>query len=114
MEWQAVKSSQIAKLGYEPEAEYPLGIWFQPNKKQVAAGQQGSVYEYANVTPELFAAFLSAESVGKFFEANIKAHPLTYPYRKVEQGIEGAIADFMDQHGIDTIRAGSAVIKKKA
>ena len=39
MDWIAVESSQISHLGYEPEAEYPLGVKFHPSKKQQAAGQ---------------------------------------------------------------------------
>ena len=84
MEWTAVESHQIAKIGYAEGAEYPLGIEFKPNKKQQAAGQPGSVYEYQNVEPWLFAEFLAAESKGKFFEAHIKNRPDLYPYRKVE------------------------------
>jgi KTSC domain len=90
MDMTPVESSQIAKLGYEAGAEYPLAIEFTPNKKQQAAGRPGSVYEYAGVTPELFAAFLGAKddpdylSIGKFFDKVIKSHPELYPYRKVK------------------------------
>ena len=89
MEWKAVESSQIQAIGYAPDSDYPLGILFKPNKKQQAAGQPGAVYEYANVSPELFAAFLDSKndpscdfSVGKFFDQNIKSHPEMFPYRK--------------------------------
>jgi hypothetical protein len=51
MNYTAVTSSQIAAVGYDPET-LTLGIQFTPTKKQVAAGQQGSVYHYAGVTPE--------------------------------------------------------------
>jgi hypothetical protein len=90
MEWTIVDSSQIAKLGYEEGAEYPLGIEFTPNKKQKAAGLPGSVYEYQNVTPQLFAEFIGAKespdylSIGKFFDRIIKSNPEAYPFRKVE------------------------------
>ena len=88
MDWIAVESSQISHLGYEPEAEYPLGVKFHPSKKQVPAGQPGSVYEYANVPPELFDALLAAKtnpeylSHYKFFDKHIKSQPLLFPYRK--------------------------------
>lgn len=95
MNWIPVESSTIECIGFEPEAEYPLGVWFRPNKKQTAAGQKGPVYEYANISPEVFRAFLMADSdpdyecsVGKFFERVIKAYPETYPYRKLEQTVD--------------------------
>jgi hypothetical protein len=95
MEWIQVESSQIACLGYEPEAEYPLGVMFKPSKKQAAAGQRGSVYEYANVSPQLFAEFLGAKhdalydfSVGKFFEQRIKTRPDLFPFRKTETAVD--------------------------
>ena len=88
MEWIAVESSQISHLGYEPEAEYPLGVKFKPTRKQQAAGQPGSIYEYAGVTPQLFTQFRYAESIGRFFEAEIKNRPDLFPYRKTEQSVD--------------------------
>jgi hypothetical protein len=84
MQWQKVDSSQISEIGYESRAEYPLGIKFPPNKKQVAAGEPGSEYHYKNITPELHAEFLAAESIGLFFAKNIKSRPDLYPFLKVE------------------------------
>ena len=84
MQWQKVDSSQISEIGYESRAEYPLGIKFSPNKKQVAAGEPGSEYHYKNITPELHAEFLAAESIGLFFAKNIKSRPDLYPFLKVE------------------------------
>lgn len=107
MEWTAVESSQIGEVGYDAETE-TLGIRFKPQGKYPA-----SEYHYSNVGPLLHAELLSAESVGKFFGEHIKKHPELYPYRKVMPGIEGAIADFMNDHGIDTIKAGSTVIKRE-
>jgi len=90
MEWTKVDSSQIDKIGYEDGAEYPLGIWFTPNKKQKAADLPGSIYEYANVDAMLYRGFLGAKtnpdfdnSIGKFFDKVIKAFPDLYPFRKV-------------------------------
>jgi hypothetical protein len=84
MQWTAVESSQISEIGYEGGAEYPLGIKFPPNKKQKAAGEPGSEYRYKNVSPELFAEFLAADSIGSFFGTRIKSRPDLYPYVKVE------------------------------
>jgi hypothetical protein len=85
MQWTKVESSQIDCLAYDGSAEYPLSIRFK-NKK----GGEQSVYEYANVTPELFSTFVNAVndpdydfSCGKFFERVIKSKPDLYPYRKV-------------------------------
>jgi hypothetical protein len=91
MVWQAVESSQIAEIGYEEGAEYPLRILFPPNKKQKAAGEPGSEYHYANVTPELHAEFLAAKdnpdyrnSIGVFFGQRIKPYPHQFPFVQVE------------------------------
>jgi len=91
MVWQAAESSQIAEIGYESGADYPLGIKFPPNKKQKAAGESGSEYHYANVTPELHAEFLAAKdnpdyrnSIGVFFGQRIKPYPSQFPFVKVE------------------------------
>jgi hypothetical protein len=79
MQWQAVESSQIEAIGYESGAEYPLGIKFPAGKRT-----QASEYHYNNVTPELHAEFLAAESIGSFFGKNIKSRPDLFPFKKVE------------------------------
>lgn len=84
MIWIAVESSQIALVGYEEGAEYPLGIRFTPTKKQKEAGQGGSEYEYANVSPEMYAELAQAESVGSYFGKNIKPFPEQFPFKKIE------------------------------
>ncbi len=79
MKWQAVDSSQISEIGYESGVEYPLGIRFPAGKRSPA-----SEYHYKNVSPEMHAEFLRAESIGSFFGKNIKSRPDLYPYVKVE------------------------------
>ena len=86
MEYVKVESSQIEAIGfgdgfYGPET---LGIQFPPTKKQAAAGQTGSEYHYANVTPRMHQALMAAPSIGSYFGQNIKAHPEQYPFTKVE------------------------------
>lgn len=86
MEYVKVESSQIEAIGfgdgfYGPET---LGIQFPPTKKQAAAGQPGSTYHYANVSPRTHQALMAAPSIGSYFGQNIKAHPEQYPYIKVE------------------------------
>jgi hypothetical protein len=99
MQWQAVDSSQISKIGYASGSEYPLGIRFPQTKKQkenVKNGKPfplpGSEYHYANVTPELHAEFLAAKtnpdydnSIGIFFGRVIKSRPDLYPFVNVEE-----------------------------
>jgi len=91
MQWQAVDSSQIAEIGYEIGARYPLGVRFPPNKKQIAAGEPGGEYHYENVSPELHALLLAAKdnpaynnSIGVFFGRIIKNRPDLYQFVKVE------------------------------
>jgi hypothetical protein len=59
---QAVKSSQIASIGYSPENK-TLAIKFNNGQK---------VYHYAGVSQEDFDKFSAAESVGKHFGAHIR------------------------------------------
>lgn len=74
----AVESSQIAAIGHHPESN-TLSIQFSPRKD----GSAGSVYHYANYTPELFAEFKNAESIGSHFGKNIKPFPDRHPYVRV-------------------------------
>lgn len=56
-----VESSNIAKVGYDIEKKV-LAIQFE----------SGKVYDYAKVPPEVVINFLFAESLGKFFNTEIK------------------------------------------
>ena len=73
-----VESSQIAGIGYDPK-KHVLAVRFKNWK-----GEATSLYHYANVSPEEYAAFLAADSKGKFFGAHIKPNADRYPYLKVE------------------------------
>jgi hypothetical protein len=92
MNYTKVESSQIAEVGFGDGVFGPetLGIKFLPNKKQQAAGEDGSVYEYGNVPrtgPETVVSWeglMAAESIGSYFTQNIKRHPELYPCTKVE------------------------------
>lgn len=57
-------SSQIAKIGYEKESQ-TLYVVFKSNQMEA--------YCYANVPNETFEELKEAESVGKYFSANIKS-----------------------------------------
>jgi CubicO group peptidase (beta-lactamase class C family) len=84
--WQPVKSSQIGEVGFQEPST--LGIRFKPNKQQALAGQHGSEYHYANVSPEMHAALVEAVSIGQFFGEHIKKHPELYPYIKIEPEVK--------------------------
>jgi KTSC domain len=62
MERQAVSSSNIASIGYE-EASETLEVEFSKN---------GRVYQYLNVPSFMFERLMQANSVGTFFNAEIK------------------------------------------
>jgi hypothetical protein len=59
----AVKSGAIAEIGHHPETN-TLRIKFA----------SGHVGDYAGFPAEKFAQFQTAESLGKFFHAHIRAH----------------------------------------
>ncbi len=62
-----VESSQVKAIGYDPKTK-TLACQF--------AHGLGSIYHYPNVEPETHAAFIGAESIGKFFGKHIK--PLAF------------------------------------
>lgn len=83
--WQTVTSSQIDAIAYEGSI---LSVKFKG----------GTVYEYAKVPPEVFAALVTATSVGKAFGALIKAFPNDYPFTKLSNDTrDGARAPGVDQ-----------------
>jgi hypothetical protein len=81
MEFIPVESSQIKEIGYDKDAEYPLGVRFHPNRK--SEGKPFSEYHYKDVTPEMFAALRGAESKYRWFDANVKAFPTAFPFVRV-------------------------------
>lgn len=70
-----VTSSQIAAIGHDA-ASNTLAIQF------LKQGQPGSVYHYSNVTPEQFAEFRDAESIGSHFGKNIRGQ---FDFVRVEE-----------------------------
>lgn len=76
---QAVKSSQFAAIGHVPELNL-LAIQFHPKKSG-----ESDIYHYQNVSAEMFAEFLGADSQGSFFIQRIKKCPNEFPYMKVAQ-----------------------------
>lgn len=65
-----VQSSQIAAMGQE-------------NGVTRVQFNNGAVYDYQNVPPEIFQQILTADSVGAMFNQLVKKFPDRYPYKKV-------------------------------
>jgi len=79
---QPVKSSQLAAIGYDPISQ-TLEVEFTPTKKQTAADQPGSIYQYTGVAPGDAARLTEAESIGSHFIKHIKADPERFPFKKI-------------------------------
>lgn len=69
MERQPVKSGNLAEVGYDPELEM-LEVQFR----------HGGVYQYFNVPEFMHERLMTADSLGRFFNAEIKGH---YPEAKL-------------------------------
>jgi len=63
-----VESNQVAAIGYDAGTK-TLAVTFT---------RGGALYQYPDVEPDVHAAFIGAESIGKFFGAHIK----TLPFKK--------------------------------
>ncbi len=61
MEWQEVKSGHIHFVGYD-KATKTLGVTFR----------NGRSYEYEGVHPDVHQEMLKAESLGKYFNTNVR------------------------------------------
>ncbi|WP_447775424.1 KTSC domain-containing protein [Pseudomonas chlororaphis] len=69
MERTSVLSSNIASVGYDPDSS-TLEIEFN----------NGSIYQYFDVSQRIYEELISADSVGGFLAANIKG---SYRFSKV-------------------------------
>jgi KTSC domain len=72
-----VTSSFIASVGYDAKARV-LDVKFH----------SGSLWRYFDVPPEIYRAFLDAESKGRFYNANIRHHFKSQKLEPVENGAE--------------------------
>lgn len=61
MQREAVKSSQVASIGYDPTAEL-LEVEFS----------RGGVYQYLNVPEHVARELMFSDSVGSYFRANVR------------------------------------------
>jgi hypothetical protein len=69
MDRQSVASSNLAEVGYDSDLE-TLEVQFK----------SGGIYQYFNVPAFMYERLMSADSIGRFFNAEIKGH---YPEAKV-------------------------------
>ena len=69
MERLPVYSSAIQSIGYDPEQQL-LEIEFQ----------RGAVYRYYDVPPEIHQALITAESIGRYYEAEVRG---SYRFERV-------------------------------
>ena len=69
MDRQSVESSNLAEVGYDSDLE-TLEVQFK----------SGGIYQYFNVPAFMYERLMSADSLGRFFNAEIKGH---YPEAKV-------------------------------
>lgn len=72
MERQAVESSQIRAIGYDPHT-WKMEVQFK----------SGSVYRYDNVDPSTHEGLIRAESVGGYFCEFIKPYPQRFPFERI-------------------------------
>lgn len=77
----ACESSQIREFGYDP-ATKTLAVRFN--------GKAGArtVYTYAGVEPELFAAMQESDSKGRFFGEHLKGKTEQHPFTKIVEDDE--------------------------
>lgn len=82
---EAIESALISHRGHDAE-KHIMTIRFRTK-----TGVPGSVYEYANVSPKLYADAIAYKndkgevSFGQFMNRYIKADPKRYPFRKLEE-----------------------------
>lgn len=69
MKRQAVESSNLASVGYDPTSQ-TLEVEFNT----------GKVYQYANVPASVHQALMAADSHGRYFNANIRK---VYIYQQI-------------------------------
>ena len=69
MRRQPVSSSNISEIGYD-ESSRILQVLFN----------NGSLYQYFDLSPQIYAELLKASSIGQYLNSNIKGH---YRYARI-------------------------------
>lgn len=75
----SVKSSNIKQIGYDEN--YRVSLNKKPIKVLRIYFTSGFIYDYYDVSKEIYESFLKAESIGKYFWEHIKDK---YNYEKVK------------------------------
>lgn len=75
-----VQSSQVVTIGYDATSK-EMDVEFKPFKPK--AGEPNPVYRYQNVTPQIYAAIITGESIGREINQRIKKFPDRHPYKKL-------------------------------
>lgn len=63
MQMQPVQSSMLSHVGYDPDTR-ELHVTFKDS---------GETYQYHDIAPQAHQAMMSAPSIGKHFNANVRA-----------------------------------------
>lgn len=74
----SVKSKTVTQIGFEENTQMSLGS--KPINIMRIIFTSGNIFDYYGIDQKVFEEFVKAESVGKFFHANIKDK---YQYEKV-------------------------------
>ncbi len=80
MQFISVKSSTIGQIGFV--ADHVLALNQRPINIMRIVFTSGNIFDYYGVDKTVFEEFVKAESIGKFFHANIKDK---YQYEKVSK-----------------------------
>ncbi len=75
-----VISQQVSAIGHDPETQ-KMRVRF----KKLGRWDGEDTYEYSNVSPELYADILAAESIGRMINATVKSDPKAYPCIKLSK-----------------------------
>ncbi len=82
MQFISVKSSTITQIGLLENTKMSLGSQSLNILRIIFTS--GNIFDYYGVDKKVFDEFIKAESVGKFFHANIKDK---YQYEKISNNI---------------------------
>lgn len=74
MERKAVESSQVKAVGYDPATKV-LEVEFH----------SGAIYQYPGAEPDVYEGLMNAESVGRFFNQNVK---FSFDYQRMPEDYE--------------------------
>ena len=77
-------SSMLSAIGWCPRRNM-LRVVFTPSSQSA----KGSVYEYQNVTPDLWAKLVAAPSIGSLFTAEIVKQKEAHPFKRIEVPFDG-------------------------